>query len=351
MADIIIDAIHNPDKPRPEGEVLLGELARQYAYSQRVVSPSAYAVSRFWAWGMQTCTVTARKHLEEAFTDYLNSVHDQALDRDTNNLRTVENYFRTRRENTGARPSYIPAVMEIDVPDEAFYHPGVVKLSYLSTDLILLDNVINVTDIHTITWANNAHQDLASYNKEQATGDDRHNILTIVMKQFGYTLDEALKWTANRHEEVQARFLDGMKRLPSFGPDVDPRLQQYIQAIATGPRANDCWNFESGRYFGSKGLEIQSTRIVPILPKVVVDNRCTLRRENVVVPLVDLYSNSITSSLHEYGPHHVARSHHDSSELHTFTVRPNSGCCDIVRGGAESTKKAAFLAPLDIQCI
>ncbi|KAI0727260.1 isoprenoid synthase domain-containing protein [Fomitopsis betulina] len=197
MADIIIDAIHNPDKPRPEGEVLLGELARQ-----------------FWAWGMQTCTVTARKHLEEAFTDYLNSVHDQALDRDTNNLRTVENYFRTRRENTGARPSYIPAVMEIDVPDEAFYHPGVVKLSYLSTDLILLDN-------------------------------------------FGYTLDEALKWTANRHEEVQARFLDGMKRLPSFGPDVDPRLQQYIQAIATGPRANDCWNFESGRYFGSKGLEIQ----------------------------------------------------------------------------------------------
>ena len=31
MIDIVIDAIQNPEKPRPEGEVLLGEIARQYA--------------------------------------------------------------------------------------------------------------------------------------------------------------------------------------------------------------------------------------------------------------------------------------------------------------------------------
>ena len=29
MVDIVIDAIRHPEKPRPEGEVLLGELARQ----------------------------------------------------------------------------------------------------------------------------------------------------------------------------------------------------------------------------------------------------------------------------------------------------------------------------------
>lgn len=33
MVDIVIDAIRNPEKPRPEGEVLLGELARQYVRS------------------------------------------------------------------------------------------------------------------------------------------------------------------------------------------------------------------------------------------------------------------------------------------------------------------------------
>ena len=29
MADIVFDAFNNPDKPRPEGEVILGEVARQ----------------------------------------------------------------------------------------------------------------------------------------------------------------------------------------------------------------------------------------------------------------------------------------------------------------------------------
>jgi hypothetical protein len=29
MVNIIKDALHNPDKPRPEKEILLGELARQ----------------------------------------------------------------------------------------------------------------------------------------------------------------------------------------------------------------------------------------------------------------------------------------------------------------------------------
>lgn len=240
--------------------------------------------SRFWARGIQACTVTARKHFEDAYTDFVNAVYVQALDRDMNRLRTVESYIKTRRENIGAQAAYMPAVLAIDIPDEAYYHPAVVELCNLCADLLVLGNVSAPTQ--TIAQAHNFPQDLASYNKEQAAGD-QYNILTVVMNQFGYSLDEALKWVADYHEEVEARFLDGMKRLPSFGPDIDPQLQQYIQAIAMWPRANDCWNFESGRYFGSKGLEIQKTRIVPIMPKVIDDHR-TLRREDVVVPLVDL---------------------------------------------------------------
>ena len=33
MVNIIIDAMHNTGKPRPEGEVFLGELSRQYVRS------------------------------------------------------------------------------------------------------------------------------------------------------------------------------------------------------------------------------------------------------------------------------------------------------------------------------
>lgn len=106
------------------------------------------------------------------------------------------------------------------------------------------------------------------------------------MHQFNTDLEGAMKWVVNYHEDVEAKFLDGLKRVPSFGPAVDKQLEEYIVAIAMWPRTNDCWNFESGRYFGSKGLEIQKTRYVPLLPKVKGDP--TLKKEKVVVPLVSL---------------------------------------------------------------
>ena len=44
--DIVIDAINNPENPRPEGEMLLGELSRQYIHSRctRVQLSSTYSV-------------------------------------------------------------------------------------------------------------------------------------------------------------------------------------------------------------------------------------------------------------------------------------------------------------------
>ncbi|KAF9806349.1 hypothetical protein IEO21_08705 [Rhodonia placenta] len=234
MVDIVIDAINNPHKPRPEGECLLGEMTRQ-----------------FWERAIKTATPSSQKHFIEAFTDYLNSVVEQAADRDNNHIRTVDSYLKTRRENIGARPSYFPAELGLNLPDEAFYHP-----------------------------------DIASYNKEQATGDDRHNILTIVMHQFNIDLEAAMTWVASYHKDVENKFLDGMKELPSFGPVVDKELEEYILALAIWPRTNDCWNFESGRYFGSKGLQVQKTRYVPLLPKVKTDP--TLKQKQVVVSLVDL---------------------------------------------------------------
>ena len=98
-------------------------------------------MTRFWALGIQACTVTARKHFEKAFIDYLNSVYDQALDRDTDNIHTIDSYLKMRRENIGAKPSYVVAVLDIDIPDEAFYHPSVVQLGTIAADILTLDNV------------------------------------------------------------------------------------------------------------------------------------------------------------------------------------------------------------------
>lgn len=96
---------------------------------------------RFWARGEKTATPEAAKHFVEAFTDYLNSVIVQASDRDSDKIRTVDEYFQTRRENIGARPSYVPGELHLSIPDYAFYHPVMKELEYLIADLIILDNV------------------------------------------------------------------------------------------------------------------------------------------------------------------------------------------------------------------
>lgn len=170
-----------------------------------------------------------------------------------------------RRENIGARPSCVIMELGLDIPDEAIYH-----LNFNAS-------------VHTlncpICW-----QDIASYNKEQAIGDDRHNIITVVMNQFGLDVQSALNWVAAYHAQIETQFHDGLKWLPSWGPAVDKEVDTYVLGLANWPRCNDCWNFESGRYFGSRGPEVKKTRRVPLLPKV--KPRADLKRENVVIPLV-----------------------------------------------------------------
>jgi len=217
---------------------------------------------------VKTATPASQKHFVESFEDYLDSVIEQAEDRDRDINRDVEGYFKMRRQNIGARPSFVPAELGLDLPDEAFYHPVVLDLSCYITDLIILDN------------------DIASYNKEQASGDDRHNIITIVMRELNLDLAGAMAWAAEYHAEREEKFIQGLNFLPTFSPQVDTQLREYVLGLANWPRSNDCWNFESGRYFGSKGLEIQKTRRVKLMPKVQRD--ASRKTSEVEVTLVEL---------------------------------------------------------------
>ena len=65
----------------------------------------------------------------------------EAVDRDNQNVRTVEQYFETRRENIGARPGYMMSILGLSLPDEVLYHPEVVGLGYNAADLLIIDNV------------------------------------------------------------------------------------------------------------------------------------------------------------------------------------------------------------------
>lgn len=106
------------------------------------------------------------------------------------------------------------------------------------------------------------------------------------MHQHRTDYDGAISLCMTMHDELKAKFLDCFKRIPSFGAELDEQVKRYLNGVASWPRANVSWSFEGGRYFGTRGLEYQITRRVPLLPKV--DNfRDRASGDAVVVPLVE----------------------------------------------------------------
>ena len=94
------------------------------------------------------------------------------------------------------------------------------------------------------------------------------------MHENNQSLDEALEWVASRHKERREHALAMWPQvLPALSSshqvDDSEDLFLYIDHLMNWPRANDCWNFENGRYFGEDGLRVQKERVVELLPKGV----------------------------------------------------------------------------------
>ncbi|KAH7102679.1 terpenoid synthase [Auriculariales sp. MPI-PUGE-AT-0066] len=248
IIDIVRDALDNPDKPRPGGEILLGQVVKE-----------------FWQRAILNSTAASQKHFISTFRDYLAAVTLQAGDRDSNYIRTVDEYFHMRRKNAGTRPSFFPGAMDLELPDNIWYHSLVVELEYHAADMIILDN------------------DIQSYNKEQASDDTNCNIVTILMHHLQTDYTGAAEWIARQHAELEHKFHSLAQELPELlhqsgvvvTPCIQDQLARYVDLVGNMVRACDTWDFESHQYFGSDGLEVQKTRVVKRMPKKNLNKNVT----------------------------------------------------------------------------
>ncbi|KAL7282972.1 terpenoid synthase [Trametes coccinea BRFM310] len=233
LSDIIMDALRNPGKTRPPRESAVGVIAQQ-----------------FWQHAVKIASASSQRRFIATFDDYCQSVVEQATDRAIGRMHDVDSYLHMRRENIGAKPSFAILELDMDLPDEVFFHPMLVDLSTWAIDMLILGN------------------DICSYNVEQARGDDSHNIVTVVMRQFNTDIQGAMDWIARYHDRLVDQFLHHYANLPSWGPEIDAQLRRYVDGLGNWVRANDCWSFESQRYFGKEGSKVQDSRVVALLPKV-----------------------------------------------------------------------------------
>ncbi|KAG2151275.1 terpenoid synthase [Suillus bovinus] len=230
--DIIMDALHYPHKPRPEGEWIGGEVTRQ-----------------FWERTILNASDQSQKRFITAFNKCLEGVLQQAIDRSRHHIRDIQSYFEVRRATIGACPGFAFLELGLDIPDEVILHQTIENMVVASTDMITLAN------------------DIMSYNVEQACGDDGHNIVTIVMHELNTDVNGAMLWVADRHTKLEKKYFEAVAAIPKWGEPIDSQVREYCDGVGNWVRANYDWCFESERYFGTNGLEVQRNRWISSMPK------------------------------------------------------------------------------------
>ncbi|KAG6879126.1 hypothetical protein C0992_005013 [Termitomyces sp. T32_za158] len=191
----------------------------------------------------------ARGRFIKSFDDFTKAVVTQAHDRALEYVRDIDEYLPIRRETIGAKQAFIALEFDLNLPDEVFEDPIIQSVIDACSDLISLDN------------------DLHSHNVEQARGDEGHNLITILMHHRHLTLNDAVAWISNYVSKLVQSVLNDLSHVPSFGEEYQADVERYLNGLCNWVRAYDSWQFESGKYFGMHGLEIQKTRKVVLLPR------------------------------------------------------------------------------------
>ncbi|KAF8481434.1 terpenoid synthase [Gautieria morchelliformis] len=197
QADIVMDALRNPHTPRPTGEWVGGEVARQ-----------------FWLNAVKIATPSSQRRFMDSFQTYTDAVVQEAIERGTSHIRDVQSYFEVRRETIGAKSAFAINVIQLTIPGEVVKHPVIVALSELSTDMVLICN------------------DLCSYNVEQAKDADSHNLVRIVMEQYNTDVQTAMNCIGQLHDELAEQFSDVWMKIPTFGGPVDREIRTYLDGVA-----------------------------------------------------------------------------------------------------------------------
>jgi hypothetical protein len=90
------------------------------------------------------------------------------------------------------------------------------------------------------------------------------------MHEFGTDINGAVLWMAELFKEKEKKFLEAMKALPEWGEPIDSNIRKYCDGLGCWVRGNYEWNFDSERFFGSKGSEIKRNRWVTLMPKIAM---------------------------------------------------------------------------------
>ncbi|KAJ6537437.1 isoprenoid synthase domain-containing protein [Mycena vulgaris] len=233
IAAVSMDALRNPEQPRPQGEHLVGEMHRNFS-------------ERFHG----LATVTAQTRFMPTYELYLEAVIAEATDRDHKVIRaSFESYLTLRRDTGAVKVAFALLLVPFQIPGDILNDCRVTRLEILGLDLVSVAN------------------DILSFNVEQAR-DDTHNAVVVVMHERGLSLQGAMDFLGAWYQRTARDFWAAIVELPPCSDmAVRDQLKMYVAGMVDWVTGNYEWSLRSGRYSPGGENPAEKGWIVPLLQK------------------------------------------------------------------------------------
>jgi 5-epi-alpha-selinene synthase len=167
----------------------------------------------------------------QSIADYFNACLWEARNKLEQSVPDIASYIRMREMTGAVQPSFeLAGVLRLaELPPEMMEDPTIKRLNVLAN--------------HIICWSN----DIISLAKEMQVGEV-HNLVLILQREQGGSVEEALQRAATMHDEEVRAFVELEQRLPSWGERLDPGIRSYVDVLRCWMRANMDWSLDSERY-------------------------------------------------------------------------------------------------------
>lgn len=116
------------------------------------------------------------------------------------------------------------------------------------------------------------------------------------MAAEGIDVQAAVNMAGKMHADMIKDFNRLFAEIPQYGDPIDQHVKSYMNGMAHWTGGNVQWSFESGRYFGNRGLEVMATRSLLLSPKV--------KGVDEIGPVIiddSLWRRTVKKMLHLYG--------------------------------------------------
>ncbi|KAF8580485.1 terpenoid synthase [Ramaria rubella] len=242
LADVIMNALAFPESYRP---------THMNGKEQPEVELDASLLTRdYWA----RLSPGAGPQVQARFINnlelYLIAVHQQARDRASNNIPTLEKYVSHRRTSSGCKPLFdiLEYSLDMQLPDYIIEDPRMAKMKDCVNDFVAFSN------------------DIFSYDVEQSRGDT-HNIVTVIMHNYKLDLQRSVDYAGDMCREALNEYCTLKADFPAYSPEINAQLFEYFRGLESWISGSLQWSYLTPRYFGNKGSEIKKHRMVKLSSK------------------------------------------------------------------------------------